>query len=98
MKASYKQDRNWMTAITFAEAGEWASAREMTPVPRQQETCGGLQNMLMAAAFAEAGLHDDALRFITPRQQKRQQMGNFLETVRLGGVHLQYGVLRIAAV
>jgi hypothetical protein len=55
-------DRSWMTAVTFAEAGEWETARQLAPRPRKGSLFAWIERHLVAAAFAEEGLHEDALR------------------------------------
>lgn len=92
MKTSREEHRNWLTAITFAEAGEWETARAMMPAPRQQDAPGWLQKNFIAIAFAEAGLHDEALRLLAGKEQGHRNSG-FLAVVGLHGVRVTYGVL-----
>lgn len=95
MKTSSDKHRSWMTAITFAEAGEWETAREMMPLPRQEKKIGWLQRMFMAITFAEAGMHEEALRLTDEGQPIVQEPGNFLDAVGLRGVRVTYGVLAV---
>ena len=44
-----------MNAITFAEAGEWETARSMIPETSQSKLAKSAEQTFMAAAFAEAG-------------------------------------------
>ncbi len=55
-------ERSWMTAVTFAEAGEWETARLYAPRPRKGRLLAWIERHIVAAAFAEEGLHEDALR------------------------------------
>lgn len=92
MKSTTDKQRNWMAAITFAEAGEWDTALEMMPVLRPAPKISWLQKMFMAVTFAEAGLHDDALQLMEARQVL--VTGNdFLDVVGLRGVRVTYGIL-----
>jgi hypothetical protein len=55
-------ERSVMIAVTFAEAGEWDEARRWAPPPRRGWLAAWLERHLAAAALAEEGLHDEALR------------------------------------
>lgn len=97
MTQNNRKHTSWMTAITFAEAGEWEVAREY--MPRGKGLFVRLADLLekncMAAAFAEEGLHDDALRLATDghRHQQTPAFGDFLDTLGLRGVRIVYGSL-----
>ena len=93
MKTSQETHRNWMTAISFAEAGEWDTARAMIPSTRRTDKISRLQKIFMAVAYAEAGLHAEALRLINTCQQKSHVVEGFLDAVGLRGVRVTYGVL-----
>lgn len=86
-----------MTAVTFAEAGEWDTARAMMPSSRRKNKISWLQKMFMAVTFAEAGLHGEALRLIDSRQQENHYTEGFLDAVGLRGVRVTYGVLAAEA-
>lgn len=98
MQALPETKRSWMTAITFAEAGEWETARQMMPVSPRKNKLDWLQNMWLAVTFAEAGLHDDALEFIETRRQKNHGIRDFLQAVGLHEVPVTYGVLTVETV
>ena len=50
----------WMDAITFAEAGEWETARQMMPPAiNRMDSISWFERTFMAVAFAEEGLHKD---------------------------------------
>ncbi|MGV1100694.1 hypothetical protein ACUUL3_14955 [Thiovibrio sp. JS02] len=64
MNKSASTFQKWMTAITFAEAGEWETAKRMAPnEPANMET-GWISKTFMAAAYAEANQADTALEMI----------------------------------
>ena len=62
MKQTVKQYKDWWSAVAFAEVGEWDTAREMIPDSKPKTEIGWLGRIFAAVAFAEEGLHDEALR------------------------------------
>lgn len=90
MKKAPSNIKSWMTAITFAEAGEWQTAQEMIPDSGSNKEISWLEKIFMAVSFAEAGLPEEALR-ITAKLQPPTE--NFMTTIGLGGVRMTYGVL-----
>jgi hypothetical protein len=54
-------ERSWMTAIAFAEEGEFETAREYLPRLAPCRLAAWIERHLVAAAFAEEGLHEDAV-------------------------------------
>jgi len=93
MTRNTEQPKNWMMAITFAEAGEWETARQMMPATGGTGVLAWLKNHFMAIAFAEEGLSDEALRLIEDKRPSSQVFAGFLESVGLQGVRLTYAVL-----
>lgn len=94
MKTSPAKFRNWMSAITFAEAGEWKTAREMTPSSRPGILSERLRTIFMAAAFAEAGLHGEALQLLGRQAPtENRDNNNFLDAVGLSGARVTYAVI-----
>jgi len=85
-----------MAAATFAEAGEWDTAREMTPdleLPREQTW---LNRLFTAITFAESGLHNDAVRFLEPASGRNRGFNSVLaENLGLRGIQLTYGTVAI---
>lgn len=94
MKADVKH-QSWTTAITFAEAGEWETARAYLPGSRQGRVAAWFQNLSMAVAFAEHGLHEEALRIAGRKDEGMAPVRplNFFELCALGNVRCTYGVL-----
>lgn len=83
--------QKWMTAITFAEAGEWETAKKMAPVPIRNRAINQFQKIFMAAAFAEEGLHAEAaLLAKSPNLPPGGE--DFLQSLGLGGIRMTYGV------
>jgi hypothetical protein len=89
--------QKWMTAITFAEAGEWDMAREMSPVSVPSREISQIEQTFMAAAFAEAGLYDEAVRMAEGLSYQAQAPDNFLQSLGLGGVRVTYGVFVVSS-
>ena len=83
MKPTVEQYKDWWNAVAFAEAGEWETAREMTPDPGPRTTTDWLERIFIAVAFAEEGLHDEALQIATgnkvPFRPDRSQPFTVLE-------------------
>jgi hypothetical protein len=55
-----------MAAVAFAEAGEWDTARRLSPGARPGRLAAWLERHLVAAALAEEGEHGEALRVMRP--------------------------------
>ena len=91
--ADRKQNHlSWTTAITFAEAGEWQTARSFMPPIRRSRLVVWLERACMAVTFAEAGMVDEALRYTTPPNSNLPaSTRNFLELCGLDQAHLTYG-------
>jgi len=85
-----------MMAATFAEAGEWNTAREMAPdieLPKET-TC--LNRIFAAITFAESGLHNEAIRLLGPAVVRNRGFNPvFAEELGLKGVQLMYGTVSI---
>jgi hypothetical protein len=68
--------RNWSAAVAFAEAGEVETACQMADVPKDSGRLLGaffkaVEKTFMAAAFAEEGLHKEAIRALSPAPMRR---------------------------
>ncbi|MHB8791690.1 MAG: hypothetical protein ACYDBT_17645 [Desulfobulbaceae bacterium] len=94
MKTTKTKHQSWTTAITFAEAGEWETARSFMPITRRSPVLAWFQSMCMAVTFAENGMQDEAVRIITEKESRIPGLSvNFLELCGLGNVNCTYGVL-----
>ena len=88
--------QNNMMAATFAEAGEWNTAREMAPDTELSRAPTWLNKIFMAITFAESGLADEALKFMRPGQVgDRGYNSRILEDIGLKGIQLAYGTVSI---
>lgn len=86
--------QSWTTAATFAEAGEWETARSFMPPTRRSRLAIWLEKTAMAITFAEAGLPAEALRYAAPTPAPMPAATrNFLELCGLDQAHLTYGVI-----
>lgn len=97
MKHETDNNRSWMSAVTFAEAGEWETARSMIPLPTKSRWAEIFEQTFMAAAFAEEGMHEEAQRLIAPEQQGKR-IRKFLESTGLRHARMTYGVLHERAI
>ena len=84
--------QKWMTAITFAEAGEWETAQRMAPAVIRSRAINTFQKIFMAAAFAEEGLHAEAITLADPPSLQAPSGDAFLHSLGLGGIRMTYGV------
>ncbi len=83
-------EKSWMTAVTFAEAGEWETARYYAPHPRKSRLLAWIERHLEAAAFAEEGLHDEAMRIAGLKRAEEDALDALL---RVHGMRIFCGVL-----
>lgn len=90
--------QKWMTAITFAEAGEWETAKTMMPVGVRSKAISQFQKIFMAAAFAEEGLHDEAISLTEGLSLEAPKADDFLQSLGLGGIRMTYGVFATESV
>ena len=95
MKIKQTGYRNWMSAITFAEAGEWETAREMTPAIQVNKKISWISKIFMAVTFAENDMRDEALRCLEATSVSSQQYDDFMNTVGLAGIRMTYGILAV---
>ena len=84
--------QKWMTAITFAEAGEWETAKNMAPVRSRSRAINQFQKIFMAAAFAEEGLHAEAITLAEAPNLQAPSGNDFIRSLGLGGIRMTYGV------
>ena len=85
-----------MAAAAFAEAGEWDTARELTPETELSREPTWLNKVFMAVTFAESGLYDEAVRYLGPAVfGKNDFNGELAANLGLKGVRLMYGTVSI---
>ena len=88
-----------MNGVTFAEAGEFDTARQMMPVPSKRKTeLSWFDKTFMSVTFAEAGLPEEALDIINVNQAENHGSVDFLEAIGLKGINLKYAILPIEAI
>ena len=96
MKKIVNKFQNTMMAATFAEAGDWDTARKMTPDTELSQEPTWLNKIFMAITFAESGLHTEAVRFLIPVPVRNRGFNATLaEELGLKGVQLMYGTVSI---
>lgn len=96
MKNILRKFQETMMAATFAEAGEWDTAREMTPDIELSREPTWLNRIFMAITFAESGLHDEAIRFMGPAAGGNRGFNSAIaEDLGLHGIRLVYGTVSI---
>ena len=96
MKYILKKIQNNMEAATFAEAGEWDTAREGAPDTELSREANWVNRLFMAIIFAESGLHDDALGLMKPARVRSGDYGSVIANdLGLKGVQLIYGTVSI---
>lgn len=93
MGRKYMAHKGWMNAITFAEAGEWETARNMIPQAVPSRETSTLFRIFAAAALAEGGLPLEAIRFMEQARLEESAREDFLKIIGLEGFRLTYGVL-----
>jgi hypothetical protein len=85
-----------MMAATFAEAGEWDTAREMLPERKLSRELSWLNRVFMAITFAEANLQKEAVGFMAPVGGRRSDFNAVIyENLGLKGVQVIYGTVLI---
>lgn len=96
MKDILRKFQKNMVAATFAEAGEWNTAREMAPETELSRETTWLDRIFAAVTFAESGLHDMAIRTLEPAIVRNRGFNSALaEDLGLSGVQLMYGTVSI---
>ncbi len=84
-----------MIAVTFAEVGEWETARRYAPPPARARVWPWIERHLVAASLAEESLHEDARRVLgalgpDPTRAGEDALDAFL---RSRGIRMCSGVL-----
>lgn len=88
----YNRHAKWTTAITFAEAGEWETARLYMP-PVKATLRAWLEKTFMAIAFAEEGLGEEALRLTGTPRRKCGCCEAFLAQIGLSEASMTFGLV-----
>lgn len=94
MKNETNNERSWMDAVTFTEAGELATAISMTPLPAKSKWVQFFEQTFMAVAFAEEGLYEEAQILASIKKQAPKRIQSFLDSIGLQNVRMTYGVMQ----
>jgi hypothetical protein len=95
MKRMLEKFQKMAMSATFAEAGEWDTARELLPESKPRTSLNWLESHFSAVAFAESGLPEEAVRISSGRENFRSPGNDFYETLGLKGVHLSFGYVTV---
>ena len=83
-------------AATFAEAGDWDTAKKMAPDTKPSNEVTWLNRIFMAVTFAESGLHSDAIRLMGPAARGNRGFNSAIaQDLGLPGIKLMYGTVSI---
>ncbi|MFH1216900.1 MAG: hypothetical protein V1706_10420 [Pseudomonadota bacterium] len=93
MKAKSEIKGNWMMAATYAEAGEWETAKSITPELGDMTQVGFFSKIFAAVAFAEEGLHDEASRLAGVGARHAAGIFGELEDLGLSKAHMRFGTV-----
>ncbi len=93
MKKTLKKIQDMMMAVTFAEAGEWDTAREIMPEVRRTANITWFDKIFTAVTFAESGLYNEALNMIEPREKGRGSSRSDFSELGIPGAHLAFGTI-----
>ena len=97
MNPADDEEGDVMIAATFAEAGDWETARRYAPRRRPGRVGAWIERHLLAAAFAEGGLHDEAARLAGRRPPPAPDGSAPDGLLRGRGVRMLCGVLSPSA-
>lgn len=96
MKDIMRKFQKNMAAATFAEAGEWDTAKEMAPEIELSKEATWLDKIFTAITFAESGLHDVAIHTLEPAIARNRGFNSALaDDLGLSGIQLMYGTVSI---
>lgn len=95
MKKLLEKFEKLAMAVTFAEAGEWDTARGMLPESKPRTALNWLESHFAAVAFAESGLQNEAVKLTSGREFSRPQGQDIYSSLGLKGVHLSFGYVTV---
>lgn len=96
MNNTLRKFQETMMAATFAEAGEWETARRMAPDTELSRKSSWVDKIFTAVTFAEYGLHNDAIDILEPARRHNRGFNSVIaENLGLQGVQLTYGTVSI---
>ena len=95
MKKMLEKFQKMAMAVTYAEAGEWDTARELLPESKPRTSLNWLESHFEAVAYAESGLWEEAVRISSGRGVSRPMGNDFYESLGLKGVRLTFGYVTV---
>lgn len=97
MKNDKTKSHNIMAAITFAEAGEWETARSFMQSTRSASLISMVERIFAAVAFAEADMSQEAIRISDMNYRHAPRRcgccETFLDLCGLQGIRFSYTTL-----
>lgn len=87
MKTLLQKFQKMAMAVTYAEAGEWATAQGFLPESEPRSEFNWLENHFAAVAFAESGLPQEAVRISSGKVTSRPLGHDIYDGFGLKGVH-----------
>ena len=82
-----------MMAATFAEVGEWETAKDLAPSVELSSRQTWLDRFFSAITFAEYGLYNDAVSYLKQARVKNEKSVSITDDLGLKGVRLVYGTV-----
>ena len=95
MKRMLENFQKMAMAVTYAEAGEWDTARMLVPEAKPRTSLNWLEGHFAAVAFAESGLPEEAVRISSGRGLSRPMDNDIYDSLGLRGVHLSFGYVTV---
>lgn len=95
MKKLLEKFQKLSMAVTYAEAGEWDTARELLPESKPRTTLNWFESHFAAVAFAESGLREEAVQITSGKGVAGAPGYDMYERLGLRGVHLSFGYVTV---
>lgn len=95
MKTMFEKFQQLAMAATYAEAGEWGTARELLPEYEPRTALNWFDSHFAAVAYAESGLREEAVRISSRRGHSRPAGHDIYESLGLKGVHVAIGYVSV---